>query len=91
MRVSNSLDPDQDNILWVLLWVQTVCQGFQQTTLVGIRQSTSSIFNDIYIYSVSQFHVNSPVKAYLQVFLHKLFNKLMGEAVLLSVHNICFD
>ena len=32
IRVSNSLDPDQDRHS-VLLWVQTVCKGYQQTTL----------------------------------------------------------
>ena len=30
MRVSNSLDPDQDQ-----RWVQTVCKGYQQTTKVA--------------------------------------------------------
>ena len=36
MRVSNSLDPDQDphNQL-VLIWVQTVCKGYQQKTKVA--------------------------------------------------------
>ena len=30
--VSNSLDPDQDRHLSGLIWVQTVCKGYQQTT-----------------------------------------------------------
>ena len=30
---ANSLDPDQDRMS-VLIWVQTVCKGYQQTTLV---------------------------------------------------------
>ena len=30
--MSNGLDPDQDGHLLVLIWVQTVCKGFQQTT-----------------------------------------------------------
>ena len=34
IRVSNDLDPDQDRHLLVLIWVQTVCKGYQQTTLV---------------------------------------------------------
>ena len=29
------MDPDQANILSDLIWVQTVCKGFQQATLVG--------------------------------------------------------
>ena len=31
--MSNSLDPEMHNILSCLIWVQTVCKGFQQTTL----------------------------------------------------------
>ena len=34
-RQSNSLDPDQADILSGLILVQTVCKGYQQTTLVG--------------------------------------------------------
>ena len=33
IKVSNSLDPDQD-VLLVMLWVQTVCKGYQQKTKV---------------------------------------------------------
>ena len=31
--MSNSLDPDQADILSGLIWVQTVCKSYQQTTL----------------------------------------------------------
>ena len=34
-RMSNSLDHDQARHLSGLIWVQTVCKGYQQTTLVG--------------------------------------------------------
>ena len=37
IRVSKSLDPDQDqhaNMLLVLIWIQTVCKGDQQMTKV---------------------------------------------------------
>ena len=33
IRVSNSLDPDQAEVFWGLILVQTVCKGFQQTTV----------------------------------------------------------
>ena len=33
--VPNSLDSDQTDELSGLIWVQTVCKGYQQTTLVG--------------------------------------------------------
>ena len=32
--MSNSLDPDQDRHLLVLIWVSNVCKGYQQTTKV---------------------------------------------------------
>ena len=34
IRESNSLDPDQAR-QFGLIWVQIVCKGYQQTTLVG--------------------------------------------------------
>ena len=34
-RVSNNLDPDQAHVLSVFIWVQIVCNGFQQTTKVA--------------------------------------------------------
>ena len=33
IRVSNSVDPD--DVMSGLIWVQTVCKGYQQTLLVG--------------------------------------------------------
>ena len=35
IRVSNSLDSEQVQCLSDLIWVQTVCKGYQQTTLMG--------------------------------------------------------
>ena len=35
IRVSNSLDLDPDRILSVLIWVQTVCLGYQKITKVA--------------------------------------------------------
>ena len=34
IKVSNSLDPDQDRWNFDLIWVQTVCKGNRQTTLI---------------------------------------------------------
>ena len=31
IRVSNSLELDQDRLLLVLIWFQTICKGYQQT------------------------------------------------------------
>ena len=31
----NSLDRDQDRLLSVLIWIQTVCKGYQQKTKVA--------------------------------------------------------
>ena len=38
MRVSNSFDPDQNRLSVgpVLIWVQTVCEGYRQTTKVSV-------------------------------------------------------
>ena len=33
--MSNSLDPDQPDVLSCMIWVQTVCKCYQQTTLAG--------------------------------------------------------
>ena len=38
IRVPNSLDPDQSKLLSDLIWVQTVCKAYQQTTKVSHRQ-----------------------------------------------------
>ena len=35
IRMSKSLDPDQVRRLSGLIWVQTVCKGYQQTTKVA--------------------------------------------------------
>ena len=40
IRVSNSLDSDQADILSGLIWVQIVCEGYLQTTL-GDKELTS--------------------------------------------------
>ena len=36
IRVSNCLDPDQDQHLSVLIWVQTVFKGYQQMVVLPI-------------------------------------------------------
>ena len=41
IRVSNSLDPDQTNILSCIIWIQTVFNSFQQTTLVSRPQQSA--------------------------------------------------
>ena len=43
--VSNSLDPDLDQYLSVLTWVQTVCKGYQQMAKVAARKQRVKIFN----------------------------------------------
>ena len=35
IKVSISLDPDQLNVLWSLIWVQMVCKGYQEKTLAA--------------------------------------------------------
>ena len=35
IRVSNNLDPDQARHFSGLIWVQTVCKGYQQMTPLG--------------------------------------------------------
>ena len=35
IRVSNSLDPEQARQMSGLVWVQTVCKGYQQKNLEG--------------------------------------------------------
>ena len=42
ISVSNSLDPDKPDILPGLIWVQTVCKGYQQTTIGGKELNTHS-------------------------------------------------
>ena len=45
IRVSNSLDPDQDRDMSVLILVQTVCKGYQQMTkiITSKRRYTSEV------------------------------------------------
>ena len=40
-RVSSSLDPDLSDVLLGLIWVQIVCKGYQQTTLVSKEFKTT--------------------------------------------------
>ena len=54
IRVSNSLDPDLADILSGLIWIQTVCNGYQQTTLVG-KELILEIFNDSSTVADNQF------------------------------------
>ena len=35
IRVLKSLDPDQASVMLGMIWVQTVCKGYHQTTLEG--------------------------------------------------------
>ena len=52
IRVSNGLDPEQD--LSVLIWVQTACKGYHQTTKVAADKKKNGVnllhrrkFNDV--------------------------------------------
>ena len=52
--MSNSLDPDQPNILSGLNWVQNVRKGYRQTTLLGkelIKESVYAYIISTYISS----------------------------------------
>ena len=44
IRVSNSLDLDQADILSGLVWVQTICKGYQQTKRVKCDTPNPKIF-----------------------------------------------
>ena len=51
--MSNSLDPDRPEMLSGLIWVQTVCKGYHQTTKVAIsgERVNGNIFgNECYCY-----------------------------------------
>ena len=50
IRVSDSLDPNRPDVLLSLIWVQTVCKGYQQTTKVAT--SGESIKNYKYCYNL---------------------------------------
>ena len=39
------MDPDQADILSDLIWVQTVCKGHQQTTLLGKELISESMYS----------------------------------------------
>ena len=43
LRVSNGLDPDQAQHFVGLIWVQTVCKGYQQMTLVAKELKSDSL------------------------------------------------
>ena len=44
IRVLDSLDPFRTNILSVLIWVQTVCKGYQQTIKLTTCKERAKIF-----------------------------------------------
>ena len=46
IRVSNSLDPEQAQQMSGLVWVQTVCKGYQQKTLEGKKLKV--VFNALH-------------------------------------------
>ena len=49
IRVSNSLDQDQDGSSFNPdLWVQTVCKGLQQMTKVAASKEIVKIINSLY-------------------------------------------
>ena len=51
IRVSNSLDQDQAQFFAGLIWVQTVCKGYQQAILVGkefIISKTLTVYQTFY-------------------------------------------
>ena len=50
IRVSSGLDPDQDNVLWVLVWGQTVCKSSQQTTKVATRLARKKLKTSFHIF-----------------------------------------
>ena len=45
IRVPNSFDPNQDPCLSVLIWVRTVCNGYQQMTKVAASKERDSHLN----------------------------------------------
>ena len=65
IRVLNSLDPDltQPDVLLGLIWVQTVCKVYHQTTLVGEKVNR--------FWHYLQVGQNSPKTSYI---LQKYFN-----------------
>ena len=55
IRVSNSLDPGQPNVLLGLIWVQTVCKGYQQMTL-GDKSSLEILHDQSFHISMEMVH-----------------------------------
>ena len=55
----NSLDPDQDRqfSLSVLIWVQTVCKGYQQTTKVAASNKESVKYFSAKTYEILVLHI----------------------------------
>ena len=49
IRVSNGSDSGQGQGLWVLIWVQTVCKGYQVSKVTTWRQGVSKIHLEYYI------------------------------------------
>ena len=54
IRVSNSWDPDQARHFVSLIWVHTVCKGYQQTTKVATSRERVYLYaEDIYSFCFS--------------------------------------
>ena len=47
IRVSNCLDPDQDRILLVLIWVQTIGKDYQQRTKVEASKERVKLIHSV--------------------------------------------
>ena len=56
--MSNSLDPNQVH-LFGLIWVQTVCKGYQQKTLVNKKLMKKGEFSNLCRYP-SKLHLRKP-------------------------------
>ena len=90
--MTKSLDPDQADILSGLIWVQTVCQGNKQTTLVGKELITNDISSKTQIRGLSYLSqkeygilcVYLIIKELYDFFLH-IFYKKLGISVTLFV------
>ena len=94
IRVSNGLNPDQDRHLSVLIWVQTVCKGYQQITNVAsgrVKYShsykhTQSTFMCGYVLLLTHLSIHktfSPLQPLGQVNLNflKVENKIFFQIV----------
>ena len=46
IRVSNGLDLDQDQCSVALIWIQTVCKGYKQTTKVALSKKIVKCLRD---------------------------------------------